>query len=636
MYEMKLNNDTFFFPANSNYAFTELGLHEALNDAGYIEAVVPYTNAMYSQIEPMKSKVSLIKDQKEIFNGFIAECETDFYNQKHIYIVGELAYLNDTVQPQANYVGYTKKQMLEILLENHNKQSNEKYYAGIVEVNSTPKTLIDCGYTLDIIREYICEDDGYIRLRKASNKTFVDIVLIENYGSLSNQSVRFGSNLLDFAENINGNSIVTAVLPLGTRLKESVVEGLDARVGVESVNGGNNIVTNPLGIEQFGYKSRIVKFDSIDDPKELLQKAKEYLTTYQYATMTLNLSAVDLSMLDGAEDDYSVGDYVRCIAEPFDMDISLPVRSKDTNILDLSQNKITLGAGNIKSFTQSVSTGMTNVTAQLPQNSWLLQSARQNAKELINYNAKGGQVSMRIGDDGKPYEIIIMDKDNIIDSTKGWRWNMGGFGYGTKDAGADEFSWQPKVAITMDGAIVADAITTGVLRSIEINNGNGTFKVDANGNMYAESGTFKGDVSAATLGGGAGATLQSAIDTANQAISVAQSAANRAQSTADTANNAAAVAHSAANTAQQAANQSAQAAQVANNAAAIAQNTASTALTVANGKVSANEISGFFTRGYSAAFSNLTLAGSGISKQTATIYTPSGYSYPIHYLSWGG
>lgn len=635
MYEMTLDGETFFFPSNSDYAFTELSLHESLNDSGYIEAVVPYTNPMYSKIEPMRSRVSLIKDKKVVFDGLITECETDFYKQKHIYIVGKLAYLNDSVQPQANYLGYTKKQMLEALLDNHNKQSNEKFYAGIVGVNSTPKTLIDYGYTLDIIRENICEDDGYIRLRNANNKTYVDVVPIEDYGELSDQFVRFGSNLLDYTESLNGSTIVTAVLPLGARLEESKVEGLDSRLGIESVNGGNNVITNPSSLEQFGYRCRVVTFDSINDPEELMSRAKAYLTTYQYANMTLNLSAVDLSMLDSSQDDYSVGDYVRCIAEPFDMDISLPVRTKETNILDLSQNKIALGVTKAKSLTQTVATDTANITAQLPQNSWLLQSAKNNAKELINYNAQGGQVSMRIGDDGKPYEILIMDKDNIIDSTKAWRWNMGGFGYGTKAAGASEYDWNPKVAITMDGAIVADAITTGVLKSIEINNGNGTFKVDADGKMYASSGEFKGDVSAATLGGGAGNTLQTAIDTANQAIALAQSSANQAQSTADTANQAAAVAHSAATTAQSAAATANSAAQVAHQAANTAQGKANSAYELAASKVSANQISGFFTSGYDAKFSNLTLGGKSISMQTATIYTSSGYSYPIHYLCWG-
>ena len=117
---------------------------------------------------------------------------------------------------------------------------------------------------------------------------------------------------------------------------------------------------------------------------------------------------------------------------------------------------------------------------------------------------------------------------NVRDYTKAdklWKWNMNGLGY--SNDGGKTFG----LAITMDGSIVADYITTGVLNADviragtlkdyggnfildfetgkltmkrgSINIGNGNFTVDEEGNLYARRGTFAGTLSGAkgTFGG---------------------------------------------------------------------------------------------------------------------------------------
>ena len=37
-----------------------------------------------------------------------------------------------------------------------------------------------------------------------------------------------------------------------------------------------------------------------------------------------------------------------------------------------------------------------------------------------------------------------------------WRWNLNGFGHGTKKAGDPDFTWEANVALTMDGEVVAE------------------------------------------------------------------------------------------------------------------------------------------------------------------------------------
>ena len=62
-----------------------------------------------------------------------------------------------------------------------------------------------------------------------------------------------------------------------------------------------------------------------------------------------------------------------------------------------------------------------------------------------------------------PQEILIMDTPTIAAAKNIWRWNSGGFGH-SKNGYNGPFG----TAITQDGAIVADFITAGTLRAIEI------------------------------------------------------------------------------------------------------------------------------------------------------------------------
>lgn len=558
MYEMTLNGETFFCPANERYTLTESILNEALNDSGYIEATVPSSNPLYEVVEALKSKVELTKDGEPVFNGLITEVDIDFQKQKHIYIVGELSYLANTIQLQQDRSGLTRSGLLTVLLQFHNQQSDEKFYAGRVAVSGDVGTaLIDYGYTLDIIKDYVCKDDGYIKIVRRNGRREIDILPIEGYGKRSDQYIRFASNLLDYSQNYGGDSVATAIIPLGKKVEQSTVEGLDGRLTVESVNGGSKILVNQAGVSAFGYRCKVVEFDT-DDVETLLRLAKAYLTNYQYASLTLEITAVDLSQIDSSQDDYDVGDYVRCTAEPFEMDSWFPVRSKQTNILDLSQNKISIGATRSSSLTQSTSASLTTITEKLPQNNTILEQAKNNATQLI-VDATTGFVTVRNN------EITIANAQN--NPSQIWRWNMGGLGY-SKDGGQTYGT-----AITMDGSIVADFINAGTMVADRIrggklevggtgagvdgsiygytSNGSEIFRLDKNGAV------FRGDISAATLSGGAGNTLQNAIDTANSAIERANDAisrvndlADRANSTANTAQSTASSAQSTANTAQ--------------------------------------------------------------------------------------
>ena len=77
-------------------------------------------------------------------------------------------------------------------------------------------------------------------------------------------------------------------------------------------------------------------------------------------------------------------------------------------------------------------------------------------------DAIGGHVLIR-QNPNETNEILIMDHPDPEQATKIWRWNMGGLGYSDNVTGADNPLREYDIAITMDGAINANFIKTGVL-----------------------------------------------------------------------------------------------------------------------------------------------------------------------------
>lgn len=87
----------------------------------------------------------------------------------------------------------------------------------------------------------------------------------------------------------------------------------------------------------------------------------------------------------------------------------------------------------------------------------LMTSAINSATKLIT-GQSGGYVVLRGDETGHPYEFLVMDAPTIENAVNVWRWNVGGLGFSSHG-----YNGPYETAITADGAIVADFITSGTL-----------------------------------------------------------------------------------------------------------------------------------------------------------------------------
>ena len=88
----------------------------------------------------------------------------------------------------------------------------------------------------------------------------------------------------------------------------------------------------------------------------------------------------------------------------------------------------------------------------------LLQTAIGKATGLITGQSGGYVVIHTSGENGQPYELLILDAPSIDEAVNVWRWNVGGLGFSHNG-----YNGPYETAITADGQIVADFITSGSL-----------------------------------------------------------------------------------------------------------------------------------------------------------------------------
>lgn len=145
-----------------------------------------------------------------------------------------------------------------------------------------------------------------------------------------------------------------------------------------------------------------------------------------------------------------------------DLGVEATAKVIKTQYDSLAEKYISITLGSVRSTlvdeVQSTQASVEEVANQMGRFPSLMASAIQNATNLIT-GQKGGYVVLHTDTEiGQPYELLIMDSPNIEDAVNVWRWNVGGLGFS-----GNGYNGPYETAITADGQIVADFITSGTL-----------------------------------------------------------------------------------------------------------------------------------------------------------------------------
>ena len=327
-------------------------------------------------------------------------------------------------------------------------------------------------------------------------------------------TIRYGKNLTDLKQDENCSNVYTGVYAY--------------------YSDGNGIVeTNPKVTPAPGTYdyTRVLPLDLKAEFKEtptaeaLKAAAEQYMSDHNIGVpeVSLNVSFVqleqtqeykDLALLERVE----LCDTVTVIFERLGVNATAQVTSTVYNVLIDAYDSVTIG--NVRKNVAMTIAEQAREIAKGPDLT-ALQAAVIEATELITGN-QGGYVVIHSSTGGKtPDEILIMDQPDIESAVQVWRWNKSGLGYSSSG-----YNGPYGLAMTIDGKINADFITTGGMDAARITagilqskdgrflidltantitmkntSGNTVFSFDGNGNL-----TISGNVTA-TSGSIAGFTI---------------------------------------------------------------------------------------------------------------------------------
>ena len=230
-----------------------------------------------------------------------------------------------------------------------------------------------------------------------------------------------------------------------------------------SINGGKDYVENHQ------YSAKMIwgfwKDERYEDAASLLAAATSMLYDASKPARSYDCDIIDLKRTDPEKYQnvsFSLFSRVKLIDKDARTAITAEVVKYIEHPYAPEKNEITLDTATPDIYTQvqQLQVSLTNPNSAYQQGQ---AAAITNATSQI-LSGTGGYVVMNTNADNRVFEILIMDTADITTATKVWRWNSGGLGYSSTG-----YAGTYTTAITQDGAIVADFISTGTLNAAEIN-----------------------------------------------------------------------------------------------------------------------------------------------------------------------
>ena len=475
IYKIKLDGKVLYYPGDRQAAVINPELDLQTGYAGELTLKVPPLNPLYGEIHNRKSMVSVYRGNTEIFYGEVRTREKDRFKNQPVKATGALSFLADSILPQQEWHDISPRDLLDAWLQLHNNQveDRKKIYTGIVTIHDSNDSLYritDRENTLEAIRDKLVDRlGGYLRLRHENDKLYLDWLTIQEYGKYCEQPIQFGENLMDYSETMTADDVITALIPLGAAIEQetdenaSEFERLEKNVDITAVNDGKDYIYSKEAVENFGWVWRTEKWDDVSVPANLLKKATEFLTSNQYESLVISLTAVDLSLFGQDYDSFDIGDRVLCNAIPYGMKKVLPVMEMKIPLQQPDQAQLTLGENLQQSFTDQTSGTFTQIRQETTdagrvQTEWMKSAIDNLTKQMTG--AKGGYKLTEFDENGLWLRDLYMDAPDKNQATNILQINKNGIG-GSHNGYAGPYT----VGMTLDGTILGERILAGSIKT---------------------------------------------------------------------------------------------------------------------------------------------------------------------------
>lgn len=287
-----------------------------------------------------------------------------------------------------------------------------------------------------------------------------DVILHSKRGKDNGVVIEYGKNLTSLEQDNDFSSVYTHLLPY------AVVKNGDTE----------NVVTLSEAVlpvvEKYAREKTLIKdFSSFFKDGEtvtedtLRAKAKSYIKQNPFGDETPTVKVSFEPLWQQPEYSQFLEKVNLCdtvIVRHPDMNIEVKTKVIETVYDALAEKYSSITLGTAKSNFVNTVAEIKSTTDEIKKETdsfpLLMNTAIKNATSLIS-GQQGGFVVMHTDSvTGKPYELLILDNENLYDTRNVWRWNVSGLGFSKSG-----YNGPYETAITADGKIVADFITSGTL-----------------------------------------------------------------------------------------------------------------------------------------------------------------------------
>lgn len=321
----------------------------AVNKAGLLTFSVPLTHPHTDKIAKLDTVVTLWQDDAILFRGRALNDEWDLRSTRKIEVEGELAYLNDSVQPLTVYHDMTVRDYFAKLIELHNAQVDEsrRFTVGQVTVTKSTDNVYrqsDYESTMDALQDKLLNRlGGYLVIRYGTDGTrYLDY--LKEYGNVNSQRITASTNLLDMLHTVRGEDVATAIIPLGAQLDdEDKVGTVTPRLTIAAANDGKDYIYDADAVAKWGWIYKVVVHDDITLAENLLRAGYADLEAAKYLQGSIEVDAVDLHLVDSSVERIKLGDMILFLSPGSATPISMLVSEIDLPVDEPGDATYTLG-----------------------------------------------------------------------------------------------------------------------------------------------------------------------------------------------------------------------------------------------------------------------------------------------------
>ena len=322
------------------------------NKSGSFAFAIYPDHFYYDKFVKLKTVIRVYKSGKIVFRGRILNDVTDYFNNKIITCEGELGFLRDSIIRPFEFTGTPEELFLKFIQEHNSQVDNfKKFKIGKVTVtdpnNSIARSNINYESTIDNLNSRLIEDSlgGYFYITHGEDGTdeIPTINYLADFTKVSSQKIKFGENLTDYTKTVNAEDIATAIIPLGAEVDDGDDNTENQKLTIADINDGKDYVYSESGVALYGWIFKTVPWDDVTDATNLKRKAEEYLETIVNQNITIELTAIDLHLIDPDIESFNVCDYIRVVSEPHNFDSTLLCNKQTLDLLKPENDSFVLG-----------------------------------------------------------------------------------------------------------------------------------------------------------------------------------------------------------------------------------------------------------------------------------------------------